>query len=154
MELVRGEGMTYKIAIASSDGIYIDKTFGGAKFFHIYEISDGEVLKVEERIVEENEDLQSGISDSEHTNGCNGCDCNFSVGGGCCANDRNTRKVEMISDCRCVICTKIGFHIQKQLEKNAIAVFDVTCTVKEVLEKISSYYDKVDKRQSLRGIAK
>ena len=155
MELVRGEWMVYKIAIASSDEIHIDETFGSAKKFFIYEIMDGQIQKVEERSVEEsNWDLQDSISNGYNRNCSNECDCNLGVGSGCCGNERNIRKVEMLSDCRCVICSKIGVHIQKQFDKKAITTFDVNCAVKEALVKISSYYIKVDTHQSLREIAK
>ncbi len=140
--------MSYKIAIASSDEIHIDETFGSAKSFHIFEIEDGKYQKMEERFAKENkEELQCG----ELTIGCD-ANCPSLVGGGCTGGEGNSQKVELIADCRCVICKKIGFHMQKQLERKAIAIFDVDCTVIAALEKIIFYYDKIDKRQSLRGV--
>jgi hypothetical protein len=142
--------VAYKIAKASSDEIHIDETFGSTKIFHIFEIEDGKVKKVEERIAEEsNKNLQCGISD-----GCNKEGCHSGAGSGCTGNEGNSHKVELIADCRCVICKKIGFQIQKQLERKTITAFDVTCTVNQALEKISFYYDRIDKHQSLRGIVK
>lgn len=142
--------MTYKIAIASSDEIHIDETFGYARRFHIYEITDKKYQKVEERKVEEiSEDLQC-----DPTNGCNRGACPTGAGGGCGGSEEKSHKVELIADCRCVVCNKIGFQIQKQLERKAITAFDVVCTVNEALEKISFYYDKIDKHQSIRGIDK
>lgn len=41
--------MSYKIAVASSDGLQIDETFGAAKSFIIYEVADGIYRKLEER---------------------------------------------------------------------------------------------------------
>lgn len=140
--------MAYKIAIASTDEIHIDETFGSAKLFHIYIIENGKIQKVEERIAKEgNEELQCGVLD-----GCNRDGCHSGVGGGCTGNGENSQKVELIADCRCVICRKIGFHIQKQLERKAITAFDVNCTVNQALEKILFYYGRIDKRQSLRRI--
>ena len=63
-------------------------------------------------------------------------------------------KVEIISDCRCVVCKKIGYKVQKQLEKLAIISFDIDCTVEEALNKITVYIQKTDTHRSLRGIAK
>ena len=60
-------------------------------------------------------------------------------------------KVALIEDCRAVVCKKVGFQAQKQFEKKAISVFDVECSVEEALEKITSYYYKIDNRQSLRS---
>lgn len=42
---------SYKIAIASSDGVQIDESFGPAARFIIYEVSDETYKKVEERDV-------------------------------------------------------------------------------------------------------
>lgn len=137
--------MHYKIAIASSDEVHIDETFGSAMGFHIFEIKNGRYQKVEERIVEENnEELQCGISD-----GCNKYNCHSEAGSCCTGNEGNSQKVGLIADCRCVICKKIGFQILKQLESKAITAFDVDCTVSQALEKICIYYDKIDKGQSL-----
>jgi hypothetical protein len=46
----------------------------------------------------------------------------------------------------------VGFNVQKQFEKLAITSFDVDCTIAEAMDKITSYLDKVDNHQSLRGI--
>lgn len=149
--------MSYKIAIASSDGIHIDETFGSAAFFHIYEVVDEKYTKVEERKVSNVNDSNFSNCDNTGTNGgSNGCinrGCHAG-GGGCSGNEGPSIRVELISDCRCVVCKKIGFRIQKQLERKAITSFDVTCTVEEALNKISSYFKKVDTHQSLLGSAK
>lgn len=139
--------MAYKIAIASSDELHIDETFGSAMLFHIFEIEDGKYQKIEERFSDENnQELQCGISVR-----CSREGCHSGVRSGCNGNEGNSQKVELIADCRCVICKKIGFQIQKQLERKAITAFDVSCTVNQAIEKISFYYSKIDKHQSLRG---
>jgi Dinitrogenase iron-molybdenum cofactor. len=139
--------MAYKIAIASSDEIHIDETFGSAKLFHIFEIEDGKYQKVEERFADKNnQELQCGVS-----GGCSRKGCHSGVSSDCNGNEGNSQKVELIADCRCVICKKIGFQIQKQLERKAITAFDVSCTVNLAIEKISFYYSKIDKHQSHRG---
>ncbi|MCH5265585.1 MAG: hypothetical protein J1F02_06775 [Lachnospiraceae bacterium] len=126
--------MAYKIAVASSDGISVDLHFGAASEFRIYQMEDGEYSLLEQRAVEESEEI---------TGGRGGAGC----GGGA------LQKVEQIGDCRCVVCRKIGFQMQKQLEKKAIPYFDVSCTVEEALGKIMIYFDRIDKRQSLRGLS-
>ena len=80
--------------------------------------------------------------------------CHNGQGGGCSGQGDASGKIELVSDCRCVVCKKIGFHVQKQLERRAITFFDVDCSVEEALTKISSYFKKVDGHQSLRGSAK
>lgn len=96
-------------------------------------------------------DNREGVKQSENkgacsTQGCssNGCSGN---GGGCSGPSDIVSKVELISDCRCVVCKKVGFQAQKQFEKKAISVFDVECEVQEALDKISSYYNKLDFRK-------
>lgn len=145
--------MSYKIAIASSDGEQIDETFGTAKSFLIYEVTDGKYRRLGEKVF----NLQVAESVSL-PNGCNpsgGCGsergCGSQAGGGCGGQGEASAKVELISDCRCVVCRKIGFHIQKQLERKAISAFDVNCPVDEALKKISHYFNRIDNHESLRA---
>lgn len=144
--------MSYKIAVASSDGLQIDETFGSAKKFIIYQITDDGFKKSEERDAnqslkgkeKENQNVQQNCSKK---GGCGSYGSCFK--GGCSAEDMS-EKVELISDCRCIVCKKIGFNIQKQLEKKAISSFDVSCTVNEALSKISRYFNHIDNHESLR----
>ena len=156
--------MSYKIAVASSDGIQIDETFGAAKRFLIYEVEDGAYRRLEERAADEGKTDRRGTQqESSFQNACNeksACSaesachaesgCGNGTGGGCGGAGEASAKVELVSDCRCVVCKKIGFHIQKQLERKAISAFDVTCSVEEALEKISHYFTRMDNHESLR----
>lgn len=167
--------MAYKIAIASSDGLHIDETFGAAKEFLIYEVTDETYVKSEVRKTVEVSSTAgeavllstgAGLQEKEgNVAGCKGSACNpgseadcsgsgcSGNRGGCAGGGDVSGKVELISDCRCIVCKKIGFHIQKQLERKAITSFDVSCTVEEALQKITSYFYKVDKHQSPRKIS-
>lgn len=146
--------MSYKIAVASSDGLQIDETFGSAKSFIIYEVTDGIYRKLEERVFHEEGTEHDGISVEDSCNSSDSCKtrggCGSSIGGGCGGSKEASEKVEQISDCRCVVCKKIGFHIQKQLERKAISAFDVNVSVEEALEKISHYFTRMDNHESLR----
>lgn len=185
--------MSYKIAIASSDEINIDETFGAAKRFLIYEIAEEGYHKIEERsaisdttgkpsgesdrksdrkseageqgpvaLTDHNEAVSSGGGVKASEGGVKASDCGQSSGGcasggcgggsGCGGGQAVSEKVELISDCRCVVCKKIGFNIQKQLERKAISAFDVDCTIEEALKKISFYFGRMDRHQSLRGL--
>lgn len=160
MELTGGGSMSYKIAVASSDGIHIDKTFGAAKEFLIYEVTDEAYVKSEVRAAEKVRNAadeaaqpqkESGLQDGcGNTGGCGKDGCNSQTGGGCSGGGEVSGKVELVSDCRSIVCKKIGFHIQKQLERKAITSFDVDCTVEEALQKITAYFHKVDTHQSFR----
>lgn len=146
--------MSYKIAVASSDGLQIDETFGAAKSFIIYEVADGIYRKLEERAFREEGTDNDGISAADSCNSSDICKtgggCGSGTGGGCGGIGEASEKVELISDCRCVVCKKIGFHIQKQLERKAISAFDVSVSVEEALEKISHYFTRMDNHESLR----
>lgn len=164
--------MSYKIAVASSDGIQIDETFGSAEKFLIYEVEDGVYRRLETRASDEKRTDRSGAPQAPgcnpasgfqkkdgggEGNAChaeNGCGAGSGCGngaGGCGGAGEASAKVELVSDCRCVVCKKIGFHIQKQLERKAISAFDVACPVEEALEKISYYFTRIDNHESLRA---
>ena len=129
----------YLIAVATSDGVHVDTPFGEAERFEVYEITKDAYCKLEERTVVQHDvsvpkdgqgaNLQTPDNDTE------GCGCG--AGGHACegSNDR----VECVADCAFVICSKIGFHMQKMLAKRAVTAFDVECTIDEALHKIGSY---------------
>ena len=89
--------MSYKIAVASSDGIQIDETFGAAKRFLIYEVEDGAYRRLEERAADEDKTDRRGTQqESSFQNACNAksaCSaesachaesgCGNGTGGGC-----------------------------------------------------------------------
>lgn len=146
--------MSYKIAVASSDGLQIDETFGTAKSFIIYEVANGIYRKLEERTFREEGTDNDGVSAADSCNSAGSCKtgggCGSGTGGGCGGAGEASEKVELISDCRSVVCKKIGFHIQKQLERKAISAFDVSVSVEEALEKITHYFTRMDNHESLR----
>lgn len=150
--------MSYKIAIASSDGEQIDLTFGAAQRFIIYEAEDGAYRRLEERKVSDSEEERPADSRAEASceslqsgNGC-GSGCGGGSGkGGCGGPEGISEKVRRVEDCRAIVCKKIGFQVQKQLERKAISAFDVECTVKEALDKITGYYNRMDHHESLRN---
>ncbi|MCR5614157.1 NifB/NifX family molybdenum-iron cluster-binding protein [Treponema sp.] len=148
--------MSYKIAVASSDGVNIDVHFGAAKFFSIYEVQDDASFSfLEKREVPEDAEVKAGGLGNGVQSG-NGAGCGNAEGcgngsrtgcgqnNGGCGNGGASAKVELISDVRAVVAEKIGFNVTKQLEKKAIANFDVDCSVKEALKKITKYFYSVD----------
>lgn len=147
--------MKYKIAITSSDGKNVDLSFGATDRFYIYEV-EGEQFRLAETRIWSGEESGSeqNTASCEKKQGCgsgNGCG---SGGSGCGGADQHSAKVESIKDCRCIICSKIGFQVRKQLEKKAITPFDVEVGVEEALKKVVLYFDKVDKHVTLRNSQK
>lgn len=144
--------MSYKVAVASTDGKNIDQRFGEAKKFLIFTVDGREASFSEIRPVPEKEiSTTDTVSD-----GCQSCDtasakgCGEGDGRGCGGSLGIERTVSVISDCRCIVCSKVGFQAAKQLERKAISFFDVSCPIRDALEKISFYYDRVDRHESLR----
>ena len=134
--------MEYKIAVATSDQKYVDRSFRETPEFAIYQVEeDGMVTWLESRkfIPEEKKEVETSLSEEER-GGCtgNGTGCGMAL-----------PKVELIQDCRSVVCTKPGFQVQKKLQRMAISLFDVECSVEEALKKISEYFRKTDNHQNL-----
>lgn len=150
--------MSYKIAVASTDGKSIDVSFGGAAGFLIYEVGeDKQYHFIETREWKEPEG-QSEVC-QEQAGGCGGQQPSCGQGGGCgsgggCGGGgAEIPKLSLVKDCRCVLCRKIGFQVRKQLEKKAITAFDIEYDITGALDKIVAYFDRVDNHQTLRGIA-
>ncbi|MCR5454869.1 MAG: hypothetical protein K6F33_07785 [Bacteroidales bacterium] len=127
--------MSYKIAIASSDSLNVDLHFGNASSFKIYTVEGLDFSLLEDRKVDCN----------TQTENC-GKNCGQGDGNGC-GNKEKSAAVEAISDCRAVVCAKIGRNILKQLESKAISTFDVEVTIDEALSKIVNYYYKIDNKK-------
>ena len=139
--------MAYKIAVASSDGINVNVHFGAAESFLIYTVDDAGSFALSEKreVPEDVEEKKDGSIGNNAGCGC-GDGCGPSNGG--CGNGAGSAKVELVSDVRAVVEEKICFKVRKQLEKKAIANFDVDCTVQEALEKITKYFYSVDNHKS------
>jgi len=130
----------YKIAIATSNNLNVDQSFGSAQAFSIFEV-EGLTHSFSERRKYEAETETPQCS--EQKSGCgdgSGTGCGH---GGCNSND-GSQKADIVLDCRCVVATKLGRPVLKVLERNAISAFDISCPVQEALEKISSYFYKID----------
>ena len=148
--------MSYKIAIGSTDGIHIDQSFGATKEFYIYKV-EGLVYSLTEKRQEKtafdgadhSKQLECKGQNQQCSRGSAG---SCGTGGGCGTGEGRILKVSLVADCRCIVCKKIGFQVQKQLEKLAISSFDVECTIEEAMDKITTYLYKVDSHQSLRSV--
>ncbi len=138
--------MAYRIAVASSDGISIDLHFGEADHFLIYEVEGTEYGLTEDRryVPEDHTDPASTSGHRQEGGGC--------TGGGGCHGAYHEARISSVSDCRCIICRKIGGDMQKALERKGISSYDVDCSVEEALEKIVSYIYRTDNHISLKDI--
>ena len=150
--------MAYNIAFGSSNGINVDLKFGETEKFYIYRVDGQDLEFLEIRHVNPSDPSAKAPAPASEASSCgtggscgNGSGCGGN-GQGCGGGTEVLGKVALIEDCRAVVCKKIGFQAQKQFEKKAISVFDIEVSVEDALDKISSYYYKIDNRQSLRQI--
>ena len=137
--------MAYLIAIGSSDGKVSDLKFGEVQNFFVYKIEGTDYELSEVR----NVSLPEGTGCDTSKCGTEGAGCS-SASGGCGGSGEAETKVELIKDCRAIICKKIGFQAQKQLARYQISVFDVELPAGDALEKISAYYAKLDGKKQIR----
>ena len=119
--------MGTKIAIATSNGDFVDQHFGATDIFEIYELQENEFIKIEDRAIKLPEDYKPAETNSACACGCAGL---------------IPYKIEALKDCKAVICLRIGPGAKRQLENNGISAFDIGCGVDEALEKLASYYKK------------
>ena len=125
--------MGIKVAIATSDGLNIDLHFGQAKSFLLYEFKDGKFELSEKREVPVDD---SAVVAPRHCSGSGG-----GCGGGA-ASGPLAPAVELLLDCRAVVAAQIGQGMRRQLERNAISVFDIEIPVEDALKKLAAYYAK------------
>lgn len=143
--------MGIKVAIASSDGLNIDLHFGQTKFFLIYELKDNKFTLSEKREVPAEAFAEGALRlaqgpQIETTFACpgGGGGCGGS-GGGCgggAASGPLAPAVELLLDCKAVVAAQIGQGMRRQLERNAISVFDIEIPVENALKKLAAYYAK------------
>ncbi len=139
--------MAYTIGVATSNGQNVDLSFGEATEFYIYEVNDeGAVsLRVIKPVPDEKLENYSQCGDGTCLPNEGGRRCGDGSGCGSHHGDENhhAARINLLLDCRCVLCKKIGYKVAKELEKRAIAVFDIEYSVSEALEKILKYYKHV-----------
>ena len=165
--------MAYNIAVASTDGVNIDKHFGATNSFFIIKVNDdGTYENLGERFVGEESNCSCGSSNN-NSSSCSSASCDSSSsscaspnsgsscggtsGGHSCGGHNDPeiqKKVDTISDCRSLLCAKCGPGSEKQLGKNNISTFEINLKIEEALKIIIKYFKKSDGHQSLKDIRK
>jgi nitrogen fixation protein NifX len=109
--------MSYRIAIASSNGEAVDRHFGQARNFLVYEISDAGVEFVEDREIR----LVSG--EAAHT-------------------ERNMNIfADALSDCSAVFVQRIGATSARFLHERNIRPFEVSFTINHIVTTLLKQRD-------------
>ncbi len=116
--------MSYKIAVATTDGKYIDQHFGSSKEFHIFEVDDnGEYIFVE---------IRKKSADNEGENSHKG---NLKA------------SAEILSDCSKVLVAQIGLGAEQFLKSKGITAYSVSDRIDNALIKLINY-DRNQKRRN------
>lgn len=102
-----------KIAVASTDGNVIDLHFGDATQFLIFKIEDGEGKFDEIR-------QKTPIPVIQHE-------------------ERWVASIDLIGDCKAVLCSKIGEEPTIELRKLGIKPIQLDCDVKEAVKECSKH---------------
>ncbi|WP_022761483.1 MULTISPECIES: NifB/NifX family molybdenum-iron cluster-binding protein [unclassified Butyrivibrio] len=130
--------MVYKIAVASSDGIYSDLEFGTADQFYIYDVDDCAKITFSEirewKKENTNGELREPLS-SEGYDSSGNCE---HPGNRC--GKGSEEKVKLLEDCRCIICTHIGPKMSKQFTVRGISIFDIEGELEPIIKRIAEYY--------------
>lgn len=107
--------MSYKIAVGSSDGVYIDEHFATALQFLIYEVNGYNYEFTEKRI---NEEL---------------CECSRYH------ENKFAPLIEKIKDCEVLLVGRIGPGAAEVLKGQGIDAYSVTESIDVALEKLIKY---------------
>jgi len=105
--------MNSMVAVASTDGNYVDLHFGSADQFFIYEINDG---KAQFREVRNKNDVKV----QKHA-------------------DRWLTSLKIVNDCKTVICSKIGNEPNIILKKRGIKVIQLESEVEYAVYQCSKH---------------
>ena len=114
--------MNYKVAVASSDGKFVNEHFRKASQFYIYKVENGDYEFVELRKID---DILSCGKESHY--------------------DKILSIVKHLSGCRIVLVSQIGREAAIFLNRNGIEAFDITQSIDEALKKLIKYYSRIDK---------
>lgn len=143
--------MAYKIAVASSDGKWINVSFGEAKQFLIYQVKEDKQISLLE--IREYDEQVNGDSANENQGNSCGIEAGCGSGGGCHRGGESP-KIALVQDCRSILCKRLGIQVRKQLERRAISAFDLDAEIAGTLEIIVNYFDRLDHHKTLAGFAR
>lgn len=130
--------MSYKIAVASSDGSTIDQHFGKADRFEIFEVLDDGGFRSSEIRAKPAAVLSGETADHKRGTGC-GCEGGEADAG-------------IISDCAYVLAAQIGMGALRSLARQGITAFDVDGNPEDAVKKIIEYNIRLGKRKKIKGV--
>ena len=110
--------MSYKIAVASTDGKVVNQHFGKADRFYIVEIDDAGKYELAE-IRELSPICQGGSHDDNAMH----------------------QNIHALADCRYVLVSKIGQKAENDLDSHGISVYVIPDFIEEALHKVMAYVE-------------
>jgi nitrogen fixation protein NifX len=106
--------MSYKIAVASLDGKFVNEHFGRAKEFHIVEVSESKYEYLETR-----KNMPAKQYDNRH---------DYAI----------SEAIELIADCRFVLVSQIGPGAEKIVTAKGITPYVIPNFIDDALRQIIS----------------
>jgi predicted Fe-Mo cluster-binding NifX family protein len=104
--------MSYRVAVASTDGKYVNEHFGRAKQFLIFELCDGDYQFVELRQNQPSCNVEQP-DESGHA-----------------------RTIELLRDCKAVLVARIGPGAEQYLNRQGIKAITIPEFIDEALKQI------------------
>jgi predicted Fe-Mo cluster-binding NifX family protein len=112
--------MSYKIAVASTDGKVVNQHFGRAEKFYILEVNDdNEFYYMEER---------------ENIAACNG---------GTHSDEGLNLTVQLLIDCKYVLVSQIGPVAEHALSKKGVTAFAISHFIEEAVNKLIYFNSEI-----------
>jgi predicted Fe-Mo cluster-binding NifX family protein len=122
--------MSYRIALASSDGKQVDLHFGYADFFYIIQVDEKTGLwnSIEQRSLPEapREGVEPG-----RQGGCSGHN-----------DERLNRVINILPDCRYLLTRRIGKKPHAFLQRCGITALESPFDINEAVAKLNNYHLK------------
>lgn len=109
-----------KVAVASTDGKFVNQHFGRAKDFLIFQWKDGFFFFLEKR-----DNTPPCLQQDEH-------------------DDMLVRSVQLLHDCQAVIVSQIGPGAVEALELEGITPYVIPNFIEEALAELKKRYEKND----------
>lgn len=110
--------MSYKIAIASTDGKVVNEHFGKADKFYIIEVDD--------RLTYELKEVRKVIPLCEE-----GWHNDFKM----------EDSINRLSDCKCIVVSRIGEPVENEFKRKDINVFEISDLISEAILKVISFIE-------------
>jgi predicted Fe-Mo cluster-binding NifX family protein len=116
--------MSYKIAIASTDGKVINQHFGKAEKFYIMEVKENEEYELLEVRTQ-----QAPCSKSSHKE------------------EELLQAVNSVADCRYILVSHLGPAAEYALNKKGVTAFVISHYISEAVKKLIQYNSQLERRE-------